>query len=107
MRKRNHVIRFRMNDDELACMSDKVSRTATRNREEFLRDLVQGCKIIERPPAEYGDILRELRRIGSNVNQLLVVARTRGFVDELKLKRIQADIRSMDETFRIAFIGEK
>ncbi len=36
----------------------------------------------ERPPAEYGDISRELRRIGSNVHQILLKSQTLGFVDE-------------------------
>lgn len=96
----------RFSEDEINELNEKVSRTCL-SREAFVREAIKKCKIIERPPAEYGDILRELRRIGSNVNQLLVVARMRGFVDELKLKRIQADLRSMDETFRTAFIGEK
>ena len=40
------------------------------------------------PPAEYGQIVRELRAIGSNVHQLLLKAIQIKFIDEVKKSRI-------------------
>ena len=62
-----------------------------------------GIVIREKPPAEYGQIVRELRRIGSNIDQILVKARTLGFVDEQLLVSAARDVRRMDAVFTDAF----
>ena len=51
------------------------------SREEFIRETLRGTTLRERPPAEYGEILREMRRMGNNVHQLLIKARTLDCVD--------------------------
>ena len=69
------------------------------SREEFIRQALRGTTIQTRPPAEYGEILRELRSIGSNVHQILLKVRALEFVDEPMLQEIREDIRHMDRVF--------
>ena len=61
------------------------------------------CPTGETLPADYPGILRELRRIGSNVDQLLVKARAFGFVDEVLLRSIKEQVNRMDAVFGQSF----
>lgn len=100
--RKNKEIKVRMTEQDLFDLDEKVSRTNL-SREEFVRRSVQGQTVKEKPPAEYGKILYELRRIGSNLNQLLVIARTHGFVDEREVRDMAKDIQMMDAHFTDAF----
>ena len=55
----------------------------------ILSDMVklgEADSMIEFPPIEYQEVLRELRKIGINLNQLASKAHTLGFVDEREYK---------------------
>lgn len=91
-----------MTDKDFLDLDLKVSRTDY-SREEFVRWAIREQTVRESPPAEYGKILYELRRIGSNLNQLLVIARTHGFVDEREVRMMAEDIQGMDSIFTDAF----
>ena len=81
-----------------------LSAATGKSREEFVRLTLRGTTIRASPPAEYGEILRELRRIGSNVHQILLKARTLGFVDEIMLQESVKAIRHMDRVFTDSFV---
>lgn len=102
MRKRNHIVVVHYNDAELEQLEELV-RCTPYSREEFIRRATRGAKICENLPADYPGILRELRRIGSNVDQLLVKARALGFIDEVSLRRIKEQINRMDAVFGRSF----
>ena len=90
--------------EELKEVNRSVERTGM-SREKFVRHAILGISVAEKPPAEYGEIVRELRRIGNNVNQLLVKARVLGFVEIPKLEEALVLLRRMDDTFTKAFTG--
>ncbi|MBQ7336263.1 MAG: hypothetical protein IJW92_07320 [Clostridia bacterium] len=81
----------------------KLAQATVLSREEFIREALRGTTIRERPPAEYGEILHELRRIGSNVHQLLLKARTLDYVDEIMLQDSLDAIRHMGRVFLESF----
>ena len=101
--KRTKEIKVRFTDDELERLNSLVDASNIQSREEFVRQALMGIVIREKPPAEYGQIVRELRRIGSNIDQILVKARTLGFVDEQLLVSAARDVRKMDAVFTDAF----
>ena len=88
--------------EELKKVNQIVERTGM-SREQFVRCAILGISVAEKPPAEYGEIVRELRRIGSNVNQLLIKARVLGFVEVPKLEETMDMICRMDDVFTKAF----
>lgn len=99
---KRHEVKVRYNDADYAALCELVSRTPY-SREEFIRRATRGAKLCENLPADYPGILRELRRIGSNVDQLLVKARVLGFVDEVLLRSIKEQVNRMDAVFGQSF----
>ena len=95
MRKRNHRIVFYLNDDELSAFEEKVKRTAL-SREGFIRSMLSDVEIIERPPADVPLLLREIKRVGNNINQILALANAKGFLDAPRLKIVVDELREVD-----------
>lgn len=63
------------------------SAASNRTMSDYLRELLHDCRPIEFPPIEYQSVLRELRKIGINLNQLAGKAHTLGFVDEREYRQ--------------------
>ena len=91
-----------MTEEEFERVTELAHATVF-SREEFIREALRGTTIRQRPPAEYGEIVRELRRMGNNVHQLLIKARTLDYVDEIMLQETIDMIRHMDRVFTEAF----
>ena len=98
-KRRTKQICVRLTDEELQAINGLVERTPY-SRETFLRKAATGAKLCENLPADYPGILR---RIGSNVDQLLVKARALGFVDEVSLRSIKEQVNRMDAIFGQSF----
>ena len=99
MRKRNVQILFRLTDGEAEQLNDLV-RKSGRSKEAFLRDMVKGYRLCEKPDPEFYRIMRELSAIGNRINQLAAKANALGFVDAPMLREearkwheFQIDIR--------------
>ena len=101
--RKTKEIKVRMSEDEFDRVTALAQATVL-SREAFIREALRGTTIHERPPAEYGEIVRELRRIGSNVQQLLIKARTLEFVDEIMVQETVDTIRHMDRVFTNSFL---
>ena len=101
--KRTKEIKVRMTEEEYDRVTELAQATVL-SREEFIRQALRGTTIRASPPAEYVEILREMRRMGNNVHQLLIKARTLEFVDEIMLQETVDMIRHMDRVFTEAFV---
>lgn len=99
MRSRNVQILFRLNDEEAERLQMLVKRSG-RSREAFLREMVKGYRLCEKPDPEFYQMMRELSAIGNRINQLAVKANALGFVDTPMLReeankwrQFQIDVR--------------
>lgn len=63
-----------------------------------------GIQIKEAPPVEYYTLIRELRAIGNNLNQLTVLAYARGFLDAPVLRQQIDCLRETEKEIRKAFL---
>ena len=70
-------------------LSNLVRRTRL-SREEVVRRLLDGAEIKEAPPADVPLLLREIKRVGNNINQILALANAKGFLDVPRLKIVVA-----------------
>ena len=85
MRNRNVQILFRLSDEEAEQLQILVERSG-RSREAFLREMVKGYRLCEKPDPEFYKILRELSAIGNRINQLAAKANALDFVDAPMLR---------------------
>ena len=100
--KRTKEIKVRMSREEFDRLNTLVHVTGL-SREEYARRLFLGATVKENPPADYGEILRELRCIGRNVDQILVKARSLGFIDSVLCQDVANSIFQMEKMFRKTF----
>ncbi len=86
MRTRNKQIILRLNDEELNTLDAMVARTNL-SRESFLRKMIAGYRIVEKPDIEYFEILKQLRYIGNNVRQIAIRAHAIRHIDSEKYEQ--------------------
>ncbi len=69
-----------MNDSELKKLNSKVRKSGL-SRESYIRLLIDGITPKEMPQLEFFDILKNLRQINNNLNQIAMKANASGFID--------------------------
>ena len=65
----------------------KKARKANMSREGYCRRILNGSEVKEAPNADVVELIRQIRRSGSNINQILKVANTRGILDVPLLRK--------------------
>ena len=85
MRKRNVQILFRLTEEEAEQLYSLVKKSGC-SKEAFLRAMVKGYRLCEKPDPEFYKMMRELSAIGNRINQLAAKANALNFVDAPMLK---------------------
>lgn len=80
MRKRQNRVVICLNDDELNELNEKVIGSGL-TRESFLRAMIKGQEIRQLPPMDFYNVLKELRQIDNNMNQIATKAHSLNFID--------------------------
>ena len=96
MRKRNVAIMFRLNRKEAEALDKKVKKSGM-NREAYLRHIIQGIVPKDTPPPDYYSMMRELHKIGNNMNQIAQKAHTLNVID---VKRYDEALRHYEKTVK-------
>ena len=96
MRKRNVAILFRLNRKEAEALDKKVKKSGL-NREAYLRHLISGVVPRDAPPPDYYSMMRELHRIGNNLNQ---IAQKAHILNVLDVQRYDRDMRMFEDTVK-------
>ena len=96
MRKRNVAILFRLNRKEAETLDKKVKKSGL-SREAYLRHLISGVVPRDAPPPDYYSMMRELHRIGNNLNQ---IAQKAHILNVLDVQRYDRDMRMFEDTVK-------
>ena len=96
MKKRIHELKIRFYPDELATLSEQVKR-ARISREQFCRNAIQGVAIRENPPADLHKLIWEIRRVGNNIDQILMIANSKGILNIPDLRKAISDLREAEK----------
>ena len=96
MRKRNVAILFRLNRKEAEALDKKVKKSGL-SREAYLRHLISGVVPRDAPPPDYYSMMRELHRIGNNLNQ---IAQKAHILNVLDVQRYDRDMRMFEDTVK-------
>lgn len=96
MRTRNNRVVFYLNDKEFEAFQQKAKRTS-RSREDFIRKAIQEVQIKELPPADLHRLIFEIRRVGNNIDQILMIANAKGILNIPDLRKAIADLREAEK----------
>ena len=86
MRNRDNRIVFYLNNDELEFLATQVGKSGL-SREAYLRSIIKDRPVKELPSADYFSVLKMLRQISSDLNQLAVQASELGYIDAVEYRR--------------------
>lgn len=89
MRTRNKQIHIYLTEEEYNNLTAKVKKTNL-SREAYIRAVLADTVPVELPPIDYTSLLKELNRVGSNINQLAAKAHSLGLLN-YKEFRTEAD----------------
>lgn len=102
MRKRNHQINVRLDENELKKLEKKVAKSGL-TREAYIRKVLNGSKVYPMPPVEFYDLIREVRRIGNNINQLTRMSNAGEKLDVMLLNNALAELDKVEDAMWQAF----
>ena len=91
---RSHMILFRVSPKEYEAINENKEKAGLR-LSEYARRMLMGDTIVEAPPADMNILIREIKRVGSNLNQVLKKLNVLGIAHPLELERCAEDIRDV------------
>ena len=94
--KRTLEMKIRFTRGELDALTKKARKSGF-SREGFSRRILNGAVVKEAPPAEVPMLIREVRRVGYNIDQLLKRANSIGLLDVPQLRKDVADLRTVEK----------
>lgn len=105
MMSRKKEIKIRLSEKELEILNHNVSLTGL-SREAYLRSIIKKIVPANTPSVELVETIKQLRAIGNNMNQLVMIAHKTGSIDVMKYKnnhvrlenQIQEILRIMNQT---------
>lgn len=96
MRKRNCRVEIYFTKNELENLTKKVRKSGL-SREGYCRRILNGAEVKENPPADVPVLIREVRRVGYNIDQILKLANAKGLLDVPLLRKALDDNRAMEK----------
>ena len=81
MRKRNIRIQVRLNDIEYAKLLDDISKS-DETISDYIRKLILEKEIKEKPEKEFYKVMKQLSKIGFNLNQIAHKANSTNNIDK-------------------------
>ena len=96
MRKRNCRVEVCFTEDELSELKNKA-RKANLSIGGLVRRAVRDLEVKEAPSADVPMLIREVRRVGCNIDQLLKIANAKELLDVPQLRKALADNRTVEK----------
>ena len=106
MRKRNHEIKIRLDDQEYARLNAMVAKTVF-PREKFLVPLLAGYQLKEEPGVETQALIQQLRDVGHQLTMLDINSKIVEQKDVALLRKALYSVWSADIEIMKAFSPEK
>ena len=97
MRKRDIPFLFRLSQEEAEAFRRRVQKSGL-SQEAFVRQAIRGKRPRDAPLPDYYAMMRELYRIGNNLNQIAQKAHVLKVID---VQRYDAGMRQFEEAVRV------
>ncbi len=92
--KRTVEIKVRLSPKEFEKLDNRVKRSRL-SREAYLRQLIDGYLPTDAPPPDYYAMMKELYRIGNNLNQIAAKAHVLNVID---VQRYDGVVKEFERT---------
>lgn len=106
MRNRNNEIKIRLYDDELNVLDERAKKCGL-SREAYLRKLIVGVVPIEKPSVEWLSVIKNLRYLNNNINQIAVIANSTKTVNAEQYEADSLEIKNFIRELKQTFEGNK
>ena len=97
-RERNHRIVFRLSDEELVYLENKLSALGTANREAYCRKMVLDGQLIQIDTSSIQEVQRLLSNVANNINQVAKRANETRSVHEADIQQIRKEHEKLRPT---------
>lgn len=97
MRNRDVPFLFRLNREEADAFRERVKRSGL-SQEAYVRQSISGKTPKDAPPPDYYSMMKELHKIGNNLNQIAQKAHVLNVID---VQRYDRDMRKFGEVVRL------
>ena len=94
MRRRPIQVKAYFNEKEYRNLCELSEKTKLA-KGQLIRYLVQGYIPPVPPPVDYKKLIRELRMLGNNINQILVIARSNGILNTVELQKHLTELEEL------------
>ena len=89
-------MKIRFTKGELDALTKKARKSGF-SREGYCRRILNGAEVKENPPADVPMLIREVRRVGYNIDQILKRANSIGLLDVPLLRKALEDNRAVEK----------
>ena len=104
MSQRTRRCVIRLNESEYTCLNKKAA-AAGLSLSAFIRHSINSCEIRACPPPDYRQFIRELRRIGTNIDQILRIAYTKAPLQVPDLKKALSNLVELEDRISEVYFG--
>lgn len=94
MRVRQIKKQYYLNEEENEILKNKCLLTGY-NEGSLIRSLLIGFKPKEKPPIEFYNAIKEIRKIGININQIALIANSTNKIDLIKLEFVLNELNDI------------
>lgn len=103
MRERNLEFHLRLNDIEYAKL-DEMSLKSKMTKSDVIRNLIIEKEIKEKPGIEFYEVMKELSKIGVNLNQIAKKANKNNLIDEDYYKELAKEWQEFSRQVKSKFL---
>ena len=91
-----------MNEKEFAAFEKKVQKSGM-TKEHFLRKVISDSRVYEALPVDFPKLIREVNRVGSNIDQILRIANSKNLLDVPRLRKELDELDAIEDAMWKAF----
>lgn len=102
MSERKYEFHIYLNEEEKDDLC-KLSEITKLSKSQLIREIILGYSPPEGPPANYDELIYQLRCIGNNINQILRIARTNGILNPVELEKHLSELKDVEQEMHDAF----
>ena len=106
MRSRIYKKNFWFNEEEKKVLAEKANK-AKMTESEFIRKMVLGYKLKEKPDDRFYNVMKMFRNTSNNLNQLAAKAHSLGFIDEVAYKKESKKLNELIDEIKKEFLINK